>query len=376
MARFCLWADVLVLAITQQAHRGIFAGEELIKACGKVRNMAEENVKKKKLRLGGLIVFLCFVVSIASVIISVYMYKMVNDRLPIDSSELAMEITEQIVLQQDAEYDALRNAALRLENAAAATATEERSANQIINEYLINSSHAKRHDLNMNNIKEKGQFKYYTSSGEKISKAGIDVSYYQGNIDWEKVAATGEVDFAIIRLGFRGYGQAGKLVLDQYFERNIKGASEAGLKVGVYFFTQAINEEEAVEEARFVIDNLRDYKLDYPVYIDTEQISDDSARTNKANLSQKELSKICIAFCDEIEKAGYRSGIYANKSWFLRKLDLEMLDDYEKWFAFYNDSNDWPFAQDVWQFGCEGKIDGIKGDVDLNIEFKDSQHTE
>lgn len=332
--------------------------------------VSKGNTKKKRSRFGGFIVFLCFVVSIASVGVSVYMYKLVKDRLPIDSSSLAMEITEQIVLQQDAEYDALRNAALRLENAAAASPSEERSASQIINEYLINSSHAKRHDLNMNNIKEKGQFKYYTESGEKVSKAGIDVSYYQGNIDWEKVAESGEVDFAIIRLGFRGYGDAGKLVLDQTYEKNIEGAKSAGLDVGVYFFTQAVNVEEAKEEAEFVIRNLKDYRLDYPVYIDTELISDSSARTNKANLSQKELSNICIAFCDEIRKAGFRSGIYANKTWFLRHLDLEMLDDYEKWFAFYNDSNDWPFAQDVWQFGCKGSIDGIKGDVDLNIEFR------
>lgn len=312
-------------------------------------------------------IILMLICTFSCVAISLHMYKMVNDRLPKDTEAFADSVMEKMILQQEAEYDALRSAALRVDSQK--EKTETRTAYQIVNEYLISVSRAKKHDYNFNNIKEDGQFKYYVENGKRISKIGIDVSYYQGDIDWKKVKASG-VDFVIIRLGFRGYGKEGKLVLDSLYEDNIKGAKEAGLDVGVYFFTQAITVQEAVEEAKFVIDNLKGYDLEYPVYIDTEAVSASDARTTLANLSQKELSNICIAFCDRIEEAGYRAGIYANKGWSLRQLDLEMLEDYEKWFAHYTDETDWPFAMKMWQYSCTGKVDGIKGDTDLNIYFE------
>lgn len=324
-------------------------------------------MRKIKAIIKTIVVLAILVCIVGCTLISLHMYKMVNERLPKDTQEFADSVMEKMILQQEAEYDALRNAALRVENNE--EKTETRTEYQIINEYLISTSRAKRHDYNFNNIKDAGQFKYYVEDGKAVSKVGIDVSYYQGEIDWNKVKASG-VDFVIIRLGFRGYGKEGKLVLDSYYEQNIKGAKEAGLDVGVYFFTQAISLEEAVEEAEFVLEHIKEYELEYPVYIDTESVSATDVRTALANLSQKELSKICLAFCETIEDAGYRAGIYANKGWFLRQLDLELLEDYEKWYAHYVDETDWPFEMKMWQYSCKGKIDGIKGETDLNIYFK------
>ena len=326
-------------------------------------------MKKIKVLIKAIVIVLMLGCMIGCTLLSLHMYKMTNERLPKDTQEFADSVMEKMILQQEAEYDALRNAALRVENSEEKTDKDTRSEYQIINDYLISISRAKKHGYNFNNIKEDGQFKYYVEDGKTVSQVGIDVSYYQGEIDWEKVKASG-VDFVIIRLGFRGYGKEGKLVLDSFYEQNIKGAKDVGLDVGVYFFTQAITVEEAVEEAEFVLEYLKEYKLEYPVYIDTESVSAKDARTALANLSQKELSNICIAFCETIEDAGYKAGIYANKGWSLRQLDLEMLEDYEKWFAHYVDETDWPFDMKMWQYSCEGKVDGIKGDTDLNIYFK------
>ena len=327
-----------------------------------------DKMKKIKLFIRFILTMLVLACAVCCAAVSLHMYKMVNERLPEDTDEFAASVMDKMILQQQAEYDALRNAALRVENQDNNT-TDKRTEYQIVNDYLIASSRAKKHDYNFNNLKEKGQFKYYVEDGKTVSKVGIDVSYYQGDIDWATVKASG-VDFAIIRLGFRGYGQEGNMVVDGFYEKNIQEAKEAGIDVGVYFFTQAITVEEAKEEARFVIENLGDYNLEYPVYIDTESVSASEGRVSLANLSQKELSNICIAFCDTIREAGYEAGIYANKGWSLRQLDLEMLEDYEKWFAHYVDETDWPFEMKMWQYSCEGKVDGIKGDTDLNIYFE------
>lgn len=324
---------------------------------------------RNKIKLLGKTLFIAIILisTISCTLLSFHMYKMINERMPQDTDAFAHSVMEKMIFQQEAEYDALRNAALRVENQD--NKTDTRTEYQIINEYLISTSRAKKHNYNFNNLKKEGEFRYYVEDGKTVSKVGIDVSYYQGDIDWEKVKASG-VDFVIIRLGFRGYGQAGKLVIDGFYEENIKEAKEAGLDVGVYFFTQAITVEEAIEEAEFVIENLKDYDLEYPVYIDTESVSASDARTTLANLSKKELSNICIAFCERIRQEGYEAGIYANKGWFLRQLDMEMLEDYEKWFAHYTDTTDWPFNFKMWQYSCEGKIDGIKGDTDINIYFE------
>lgn len=207
----------------------------------------------------------------------------------------------------------------------------------------------------------------YRENGESTSYVGIDVSKYQGTIDWEQVGSDG-VDYAIIRLGFRGY-ETGKIVLDETFHTNMQGALDAGLDVGVYFYTQAITEEEAREEAAFVLEHLEGYEITYPVIFDTEDPAASTARTN--DLSQEELTDITIAFCDTIKEAGYTPMIYANIKWFVANLDLSRLTEYDKWFAQYFNQPFFPYEFQMWQYTSQGSVAGIAGNVDLNVCFAD-----
>ncbi|MBE5876755.1 MAG: hypothetical protein E7290_07695 [Lachnospiraceae bacterium] len=225
----------------------------------------------------------------------------------------------------------------------------------------------KKHNLKHANLVEndKGEMEYI-EEGVVTSHKGIDVSKYQGKIDWKAVKEDG-VEYAFIRLGLRGY-ESGKVVLDEYYKQNMRGANEAGVKAGVYFFTQAITEEEAIEEAEFVIENLADYDVPYPVVMDVEMITSGDGRAN--HLSMEERTKICIAFCETIKNAGYTPMIYGNVKCFVRMLDMTQLEAYEKWYAFYDDYLYFPYDVSVWQYSESGSVKGIKGDVDMNISFK------
>lgn len=213
---------------------------------------------------------------------------------------------------------------------------------------------------------EQGELEYF-EDGKVVSHKGIDVSKYQGTIDWEAVAEDG-VEYAIIRLGYRGYG-TGVIQLDEAFQTNMEGAIDAGIDVGVYFFSQAITEKEAKEEADFVIENLKPYKLQCPVVFDTEEIAGENGRMNK--LSVDELTDISIEFLDRIEEAGYTPMIYANLKWFVSNLDMERLADYEKWFASYTTPYYFPYEISMWQYTDKGSVNGINGSVDMNISFKE-----
>ncbi|MCL1798442.1 MAG: glycoside hydrolase family 25 protein [Eggerthellaceae bacterium] len=215
-----------------------------------------------------------------------------------------------------------------------------------------------------------GRF-FYQREEALASRTGIDVSSYQGAIDWESVAADG-IDFAMIRVGNRGFSQ-GDLYLDEFFEENIKGAREEGILVGAYFFSQAINEQEAIAEADFVIESLAGAALDYPVAFDHEPINDPQARAN--NLSKKQLGKNAKAFCDRIEAAGYIPMIYGNKR-DLSRFEDDFLEAYDIWLAEYDISApDAPFSFAVWQYSNSGFVDGIYGDVDLNVHLLPTQKT-
>lgn len=242
------------------------------------------------------------------------------------------------------------------------------SPNEVVDKYLVDQINATTHEYDWGKLHIDGNHRYYGEDETIISKTGIDVSYYQEEIDWQKVKAAG-IEFAIIRVGFRGY-VSGTLVLDSQYANNIKGATEAGIDVGLYFFTQAVTVEEAVEEANFVLDNIGDYDIKYPIVIDTEAIDDTSARSQNANLSPDELTDICIAFCDTIDAAGYHSSIYASKNWFLTQLNLERLENYDKWLAHYTDVTSYPFEFDIWQYTDKGTVDGINGNVDMNLCFR------
>ena len=212
---------------------------------------------------------------------------------------------------------------------------------------------------------ETGMISYVAPDGAK-SYICIDVSSFQKEINWDKVKAAG-VDYAIIRVGFRGYG-TGKMVEDTYYKSNIEEATSAGIKVGVYFFSQATTVEEAIEEADFVIERISPYEIDLPVAIDIEAINE-TARTD--NLTNDDRSDFCVAFMDRVKAAGYEPMIYSNLTFFIRKMNMDKLEGYEKWFAFYNDSIYFPYDIGIWQYSATGTIDGISTDVDLNISFKD-----
>lgn len=222
------------------------------------------------------------------------------------------------------------------------------------------------HTYDWNNLHEKNGFKYYIDGEGKVSRIGIDVSYFQDKIDWTKVKNAG-VNFVMLRMGFRGYSEEGKLVVDEKFHQYIKEAQAAGLDTGVYFFSQAVNEEEAIEEAEFVYQECKAYELTCPVAFDTEKIKGDTARTD--NLKPEELTDITIAFCEKIKEYGYEPMIYANAKWLTTKLQLERLTDYPVWYADYQENPLYPYSFEMWQYTESGQIDGIEGNVDFNIWF-------
>ena len=192
---------------------------------------------------------------------------------------------------------------------------------------------------------------------------GIDVSKWNGTIDWNAVKNSG-VSYVIIRCGYRG-STKGSLIEDPKFEKNIKGATAAGLKVGVYFFTQAINEVEAVEEASMVLSLIKNYKISYPVFLDVE-----SSGGRADGLDSNTRTKIIKAFCETIENSGYTAGIYANKSWFEKKMDVSQLTKYKIWLAQYAAAPTYSKSKvDLWQYKSTGKVSGISGNVDLNISY-------
>ena len=195
-------------------------------------------------------------------------------------------------------------------------------------------------------------------------EVGIDVSAWQKDIDWEKVKAAG-VEFAILRCGYRG-SKTGALVEDSYFYKNLTGAKEAGVQVGVYFFTQAITETEAVEEASMVLALVGDTELEYPIFIDTE-----NTNGRADNIDKGTRTAVCDAFCKTIEKAGRKAGIYASRSWFNNKLNDDKLSDHYRWVAEYASTTAYKKRYEMWQYTSSGSIDGIKGRVDLDISYLD-----
>lgn len=207
----------------------------------------------------------------------------------------------------------------------------------------------------------------YVEDGEVVSICGIDVSKYQGDIDWAKVKASG-VEYAIIRLGYRGMNE-GTLELDPYYSDNVKEAAAAGVKVGIYFFSQAKNKEEALEEAEFVLENIKDYEITYPVVFDTEEVTTYDARAN--GLSRAERTDCCITFCEKIKEAGYTPMIYANTRYMVMGLELERLNMYDKWFAYYGTSHTFPYEFAMLQYSDTGRVPGIDGAVDLDVSFVD-----
>ena len=197
---------------------------------------------------------------------------------------------------------------------------------------------------------------------------GIDVSVHQGDINWEKVAASG-VDFAMIRAGYRGYGQEGKLLQDENFEKNIRGALNAGLDVGVYFFSQATNVWEVEEEAQQMLKALEGYPITYPVVFDWERIHHSAARTD--GVKGKTVTLMAQAFCGLVAQAGYTPGVYFNQDMGYLELDLDQLRDCVFWLAEYSDAPGFYYGFGLWQYSSKGTVPGIDAPVDMNLAFRD-----
>lgn len=204
--------------------------------------------------------------------------------------------------------------------------------------------------------------KHHTT--DSTCQLGIDVSKWNGDIDWDKVKDDG-IEFAMIRCGYRG-SVTGALVEDPNFMKNIRGAKAAGLKVGIYFFTQATNEIEAVEEASMVVALCDGYEIDYPIVIDTEGAGG-NGRADALDVETR--TNVCKAFCETIENAGYEAGVYASRSWYNQNLEVSKLDDYRIWLAEYRSTPLYSGYYDMWQYTSKGSVDGIAGNVDLNISY-------
>ncbi len=219
---------------------------------------------------------------------------------------------------------------------------------------------------NFDNLKnEQGRFSYY-EEGNLVSQTAVDVSDLQGKIDWERVSEDG-IDFAMIRLGRRGYTE-GNIYLDNYYYENVSGVQSEGMPFGVYFFSQAITEDEAIEEANFVIKHLSGSGISYPVVFDHEPVESADGRAN--NLSKNELTHITKAFCQKIEDAGYTPMIYGN-AFDMERLNLNDLKGIDVWYAEYESSQptgQFDFA--MWQYSSTANVSGINTQADLSILFK------
>lgn len=195
---------------------------------------------------------------------------------------------------------------------------------------------------------------------------GVDVSSFQGSIDWQQVKDSG-IDFAVVRAGSRAYGTDGEIIEDKNFLSNVCGAASANLKVGAYFFSQAITEQEAVEEADYVVSLLAGTELDLPIYFDWERIQDASARTD--SLDGEKMTACAKAFCERIEECGYEAGIYLYLESAYNGYTLSELTDYDFWCAQPGAYPYFYYAHSIWQYSFSGTVPGISAQTDMNVMY-------
>ncbi len=234
---------------------------------------------------------------------------------------------------------------------------------------MVDGTALNTYDVNNLIKNDKGYYQYYEDD-KVISEIGIDLAEYQGDVDFAAVKDSG-VDYVILRIGGRYYSDEGKLYEDGRFDSYYEQAKAAGLKVGAYFFSQAITPDEAAEEARFVVDKLAGRSLDYPVAFDWEIIDDDVARTD--NISGKALTEMAEQFCDIIEEKGYDSIVYSSTALMLQHYDFATMKDYDFWLADYREFPSMYYDFTMWQYATDGTVGGISNAVDLNICFRPYQ---
>lgn len=234
-------------------------------------------------------------------------------------------------------------------------------------EWVLINPYLEQNTYDYTNLQMKADKMTYYDNGRSVSYLGADLSKYNGEVDFAALKEEG-IDFVMIRLGARGYG-SGQIALDEKFEEYITQATGAGLEVGVYFFSQAITAEEAVEESNFIIQTLANYKITYPIAFDMEYVQNDKARIEA--LSRDEKTAVAKAFLQNTKVAGYHPMIYGTKEWLIKEIDLTKLTDYDIWLSQQKDIPDYPYKFQMWQYTLEGKTSGVNGDVGLNISFVD-----
>lgn len=236
-------------------------------------------------------------------------------------------------------------------------------------EWVLISPYLTKNTYDFKNLSESANLRKYTDNGKKISRVGVDISKHNGQVNFNSIKAAG-VDFVMLRLGARGYS-TGQLSLDDNFVENMEAAIEAGLDIGVYFYSQAISQDEVMQEANFVIQNLEPYRahITYPVAFDMENVANDKARID--GLSRDDKTAIATTFLSGMQTAGYIPMVYGNKEWLIKNIDLTKLQDYDVWLAQEQDIPDYPYQFAMWQYTTTGVLNGVTGDASLNLCFVD-----
>lgn len=225
----------------------------------------------------------------------------------------------------------------------------------------------KKNTYDFTNLVRKNDLLHYYSNGKQISYLGVDLSKYQKYVDFAAIQDEG-IDFCMLRVGARGY-ETGIIQKDEKFQEFMRGAQAVGMPVGLYFFSQAVTVEEAIEEAEFVLNEIWGYKISYPIAFDMEFIENDTSRVE--TLTKKERTNIALAFLETIESAGYTGMLYGNKEWLLKRVDLSKFEGYDIWLSEEEDIPDYPYIYSMWQYTRQGNVYGIDGYVDLNVSFID-----
>ncbi len=234
-------------------------------------------------------------------------------------------------------------------------------------EWVLISPYLTKNTYDFKNLSENANLRKYTENGKKISYVGVDISKHNGQVNFSRIKAAG-VDYVMLRLGARGYS-TGQISLDDNFVENMEAAIEAGLDIGVYFYSQAISQDEVLQEVNFVIQNLEPYRahITYPVAFDMENVPNDKARID--GLSRDDRTAIATAFLSGVQTAGYAPMIYGNKEWLIKNVDLAKLQDYDVWLAQEQDVPDYPYQFAMWQYTTTGVLNGVSGDASLNLCF-------
>lgn len=234
-------------------------------------------------------------------------------------------------------------------------------------EWVLISPYLPKHEYDFTKLVCQSELMKYYEDGKQVSFVGVDISKADGYVDFNKLKKAG-IDFVMLRVGARGYS-SGQLVIDEYFSDNIKRATDAKLEVGLYFFSQAITEAEAIEEALVVLQLLDGYSIKYPIAFDMEYVDNDTSRVE--GISRADKTTIAKAFLDTVQFGGYEPMIYGDKQWLIKEIDLSKLTGYDVWLSQLEDVPDYPYRFSMWQYSRDASIDGISGNANLNISFID-----